>query len=297
MADLRVMSFGAGVQSTTLGKMITHGELPPVDCGIFSDTGWEPRHVYEHLHWLTGCELVTTPDGRVTVKPGTYQNAELSFPIHIVSAGDIYTDVIRSVEEGEARVGQPPFYTKSPVDASKGILLRKCTTEYKIEPINRKIRELLGVGPGQRVPKGVLVEQWFGISLDEVQRMKVARDKWIRNRYPLVEDANPPMDRQACLSWMERHGYPEPPKSSCIGCPFHSDAMWRDMKDNHPDEWAQAVRWDEVIRRGLPGVSSEAYVHKSLIPLKDADLRTVHEKGQMTLWDDFINECEGMCGV
>ncbi|GAA5542298.1 MULTISPECIES: hypothetical protein [Brucella] len=50
---LRVLSLGAGVQSTMLALMAAHGEIGPMpDCAIFADTGWEPKAVYEHLAWL-----------------------------------------------------------------------------------------------------------------------------------------------------------------------------------------------------------------------------------------------------
>jgi hypothetical protein len=50
---LRVISLGAGVQSTTMALMAAHGETTPMpDCAIFADTGWEPKAVYGHLRWL-----------------------------------------------------------------------------------------------------------------------------------------------------------------------------------------------------------------------------------------------------
>ena len=58
----RVLSLGAGVQSTVLALMMTaQRRIPPVlercgycrpDFAIFADTGWEPRSVYRHLDWL-----------------------------------------------------------------------------------------------------------------------------------------------------------------------------------------------------------------------------------------------------
>jgi hypothetical protein len=40
---LRVLSLGAGVQSTTLALLAAHGEVGPMpDCAIFADTRWEP---------------------------------------------------------------------------------------------------------------------------------------------------------------------------------------------------------------------------------------------------------------
>ena len=61
---------------------------------------------------------------------------------------------------------------------------RQCTEHYKIRPIQRKIRELLGLTKGQRVPSGTAVELWLGISTDEAIRMKPSRDRWIQNRCP-----------------------------------------------------------------------------------------------------------------
>lgn len=43
MPRLKVLSLGAGVQSTTVLLMSWAGELPPLDCAIFADTGWEPQ--------------------------------------------------------------------------------------------------------------------------------------------------------------------------------------------------------------------------------------------------------------
>src|SRR5437764_521642 len=43
---LRVLSLGAGVQSTTVLLMAMRGEIrDKLDCAIFADTGWEPKAV------------------------------------------------------------------------------------------------------------------------------------------------------------------------------------------------------------------------------------------------------------
>jgi len=47
--NLRILSLGAGVQSSTLALMIAKGEIPMVDCAIFADTMGEPKAVYEWL--------------------------------------------------------------------------------------------------------------------------------------------------------------------------------------------------------------------------------------------------------
>jgi hypothetical protein len=41
MNPLRIISLGAGVQSTTLALMAAAGEIGPMpDCAIVADTGW-----------------------------------------------------------------------------------------------------------------------------------------------------------------------------------------------------------------------------------------------------------------
>ena len=45
--SLRILSLGAGVQSSTLALMINKGEVSMVDAAIFADTGGEPIHQSE----------------------------------------------------------------------------------------------------------------------------------------------------------------------------------------------------------------------------------------------------------
>lgn len=157
-------------------------------------------------------------------------------------------------------------------------------------PIRRKVRELAGLYR-ERSPKVPVVEQWIGISFDEAIRMKPSFEDWQVNRWPLVELG---MTRQDCLRWLEHHGYPLPPKSSCIGCPFHSDEMWRHIRDHDPAGWDEAVTVDRAIRVGLRGIRSEVFLHRSAVPLDAADLSTPEDHGQL---DMFGNECSGLCGV
>jgi hypothetical protein len=129
----------------------------------------------------------------------------------------------------------------------------------------------------------------IGISTDEALRMKPSREAWKQHRWPLVELG---MSRNDCLRWMERKGYSLPPKSSCIGCPFHSDHEWRAIKAD-PEAWADAVEVDAAIR-SQPGIKGQQFMHRSCVPLAEVDLSTAADHGQI---DMFNNECEGMCGV
>lgn len=267
---LTVISLGAGVQSTTMALMATHGEITPMpDCAIFADTGWEPKAVYDHLAWLM------TPN-------------VLPFPVHVVGSRDLRENVLASTNQRKRRFASVPWFIRN-LDDTEGMGRRQCTREYKIEPIAKKQRELLGYQPRRRIPANS-VECWIGISLDEVFRIKPARNAWQKNRWPLIEKR---MHRSDCLEWLKRHDYPTPPKSSCIGCPFHSDAHWRDMKANNSEEWADAVAVDAAIRTAFK-MKGKQFMHAKRVPLAEVDLSTAEDRGQLNL---FNNECEGMCGV
>jgi hypothetical protein len=261
---LQILSLGAGVQSTALTLMAVKGEIAPPDCAIFADTGWEPKSVYEHLNKL------------IAVAP---------FPIHIVDAGNLRSDLLAGLNNTKNRFASIPLFLKMP-DGTASMARRQCTSEYKLRPIYKKVVELLG---GKR-PKGG-VEMWVGISTDEATRMKPARVQYIVNRWPLIEME---MSRQDCIRWMEKAEWTAP-KSACLGCPFRSDASWRHLRDTDPEGWADAVFIDKSLREApLGGLTGIPFSHRSLQPLDKVDLSTWSERGQADL---FQMECEGMCGV
>jgi hypothetical protein len=267
---LHIISLGAGVQSTTMALMAAHGEITPMPhCAIFADTGAEPLAVYKHLDWLE------------TVLP---------FPVHRVSAGNLRDEIMGAMAGVNRMDARPPFFTNS-----GGMLHRQCTQDFKIIPIIRKVRELIGLKKGQRAPKTPVVEQWIGISMDEAVRMKPSRLPYIKHRWPLIEKD---MHRRHCLTWCEERQYPKPAKSACTFCPYTDNARWRDMKANDPVSFVDAVAIDKIIRSGMPGPKRPPgdswWVHRDLVPLDQVDLSTAEDHGQLNL---FNNECEGMCGV
>lgn len=185
---LRVLSLGAGVQSTTLALMAADGEIGPMpDCAIFADTQWEPATVYKHLDRLEKL---------------------LPFPVHRVTMGDIRDTI------GTGGYESIPWYTNSGAMGR-----RQCTYQFKLRPIRQKVRNLLGEG----MPRAGACEMWLGISRDEAHRMKPATVAYIINRWPLIERD---MTRADCRRWLERHSI-SAPRSACCGCPFMSNEDWR----------------------------------------------------------------------
>lgn len=269
MEPIRVLSLGAGVQSTTLLRMMIHGEIERADHAVFADTGWEPPAVYRHLETLrTECD-------------------DAGIPLHIVSAGNIRADALNP----DHRFASMPVHIVNK-KGEPAIGRRQCTSEYKLAPLMKKQRELAGLRPGQRCAEHRITTV-IGISWDETQRMRDPAFPWIVNDYPLVDRR---IRRTDCLEWNRRHGYPLPPRSSCIGCPYHSNREWRAIRDD-PDAWADAVDFDEQLRTGRVGqllAPSAAYLHPERKPLAEVDIRSEEERGQGVLFDA---ECEGMCGV
>lgn len=267
---LEVLSLGAGVQSTVLALMACTGELQGLQAAIFADTGWEPARVYKHLDRV---------------------EAELEragIPLYRVAKGNLRRD---SVDPAH-RFASVPYYVRNP-DGSDGMGRRQCTSEYKLAPIMRKCRELLGApGPDfRRVPRGNVVTQWIGFSTDEIHRVNDRRDNlYSEKRYPLLELG---MSRKDCQRYLKKHGWGDTAKSACIGCPFHGNAQWRELRDNHPDEWADAVEFDRLIRkggaRGLP-LNGEAFLHRSRLPLDIAPIDKVTPREYADRQIDIFDE-------
>lgn len=293
MSTHRILNLGAGTQSSVLAIMCDRGDIPPVEVAIFADTQAEPREVYEHLDWLEK-QLKRTPVVRV-------------------SAGNLREDAIASRAHrhhknpttGRRGYASIPLFVLNP-DGTSGIIRRQCTSEYKINPIEKYIKRIiLGLKKGERVPIEKSVTQIFGISFDERQRMRRPHAKWIRFDYPLVDMK---LRRHNVIALTEKW-FPDRtfPRSACTFCPFKSNSEWRRLRDSSPDEWADTVEFDAAIRTAEQVNQSKPetqeilagrlvgipFLHRSCVPLSKANL----DDEQMEFGTGMENECEGMCGV
>lgn len=265
---LDAVSLGAGVQSTTLMLLAEEGRLPRPDVGIFADTGWEPAVVYEHLARLEAA--CTIPIVRVKAPPAKGR-----------PTGDLRAD---SLTVG-AFVRMPVFVADR-TGLRESMVRRQCTEEYKLKPLKAEIRRRLGYPHPRPVPRGVVARQWIGISRDEVHRAKDPDVRYLANAFPLLgigidvglvgADGRPGWTRQDCVRYLEAAGWGSTPKSACIGCPFHGNRQWRDLRDNHPAEWADAVAFDRALRQTrLRGIRESPFLHRSLLPLDEAPIDRV----------------------
>ena len=278
---LRVISLGAGVQSSTMALMFSRSKLQPMPhAAIFADTGEEPGSVYKWLDYLT--PLLAFPVYRVGRKVGLGEEA-LRLRVS-KKTGNVY-----------ARTLVPAFFQKA--DGKRGLMGRRCTAEFKVRELQKKQRQLAK----ELHPRGLKwntprVVTYVGISLDEVHRMKPSVEPWNEIQWPLI-DAR--MTRTDCLRWMADNGYPRPPRSACKFCPFHSDEEWSRLKREEPAEFAAAVKFDEQLRHvaaqqtGTAAIGGLVYLHSSLKPL--AEVQLGDDKASPK--DQFGNECTGLCGV
>lgn len=274
--DLTYLSFGGGVQSTTLlalSALGMHG-VPKADVAIFSDTKAELPDTYRHITFMS--EWAAARHIRVKT----------------VTVGDLGAQIV-----GDQQARQSGYQISIPAytgGSSDGILRRQCTAHYKLDPIKATVREMLGLEPRQVAAGRFNVRALIGISLDEAIRMKPSRDSWIENLYPLV-DAR--LTRNDCLKILKSLDIPQPVKSACFFCPYHDNSYWSWLKRERPEEFAKAVEVDRRIRNQTrAGVMKPVFLHRKREPLADVDF-DAKDRGQLRLASGFGDECEGMCGV
>ena len=220
------------------------------DFAIFADTGWEPKAVYDHLDWL---------------------EQQLSFPVIRVSNGNIREDILRGINpEGRKFIDIPVFVVKD--NGKHYVGTRQCTKQYKLKPIHRYLRQYLGLKDGRLAPKDQQVDMWLGLSRDEAARVKPSKEAWITLVYPLLEKD---LSRAQLYRWFkERYPDRDLPKSACIGCPYHTDQMWAEMKRNDPASFQDAVdvEWAmQNLMQSRGALTGTAYLHKTRVPLNEVE--------------------------
>ena len=283
--NIQALSLGAGVQSTVMALMAEEGydNFKKPNFAIFADTGWEPPGVYAHLDWL---------------------EKQLSFPVIRVSAGNIRDSLLTGRNlEGRQFIDIPVFVTDA--EGKPYVGTRQCTKFYKLEPIHKYLKERLELKYGKQVPKDIQVDMWLGISVDEVARVKESKLSWITNTYPFIQEHHPDgttktqrqMSRRQLQVWFqERYPGRNLPKSSCIGCPYHSDGIWKEMKENDPESFKDAVNVEWTMQNNPEArgalKNGTAYLHRTRVPLDQVDFSRAQTETQT-----MQEECDGLCEI
>ena len=247
---MKILSFGAGMQSTALalmscenslslkkGQPMPHPDVPIYDLVIFCDLGMEPSWVMDQVMFTQdACEQV-----KISFKI-------LDSPLH--------EDFMRNF--GERRTVSIPWWT-----------LRG--DGHKIEVIAKYVRwEVLGYRKGQRLrPEDRKAhEMHMGFSYEEQKRCKESTNPMFVNHYPLVEMKLVRADNYAYIR--DVWGL-ETRASACTFCPFHRNYFFRYLRENLPEEYAQLVMVDELLRDKTPKppMDSDLFISRSRKRIKD----------------------------
>lgn len=322
---IHIISLGAGVQSSAMALMAAKGEIKPMPtAAIFADTQDEPKKVYEWLEYLSpklpfpvlhvtngsvmddGLPVYTSAkSGKTYIKSiipaftlqkdgtkgllGRKCTADYKIKVIIAKIRELVTPPrIREWRKKHAiackQIGVWKRECKRIKDFNKG----KPKHERKLSPHRPE-------AAWKECQQDALAVSWIGISTDEASRVKESREIWIRSEWPLLDKWK---SRDSCLDWMKNHGHPEPPRSACIKCPFHSDDEWIDMRDNQPEEFDEACTYEEKLQdaaRRQTALTGTPFLHDTCVPLRQVKfVKTATGYKQVSL---FGNECEGMCGV
>ncbi len=278
---LNILALGIGTQSTALYYMSALGIIKRYDYAIFVDPGREKTDTYEYLKML--------------IEWGVKHNAP---PIIIHKEKNLYEDLLNCTNSSNNSFITIPAYVTSKKYKSS-LLKRQCTNEYKIQPFTRAIRKIYGISGHYWTPPTFIS---FGITTDEIERMKIPRKKWQTSLFPfcgysVTRDKTekikgyPKFNRQDCINWLKENNFTVPVKSSCTFCPYQSDLSWLELKNNDPKEFKKIVQLDKAIREDHRGrIKSPIYLHRSLKPLDRVVFKTSDK-------DDFGTCASGICGL
>ena len=227
---IHAFSFGGGVQSTAALVLASRGQLPATDESnrwdvfLFSNVGERAEHPAT-LRYVSefampfaeahGIELVEVRKRR---RDGSDD------------------DLMDRIERGKRSL---PI----PVRMSNGAPGRRaCTAEFKIRVIERELKRR---GATRANPAVVGI----GISMDEIQRAKGwgtvdPRTPCQVKEYPLLRLQ---IRRQDALRVIAEAGLPQPPRSACFFCPFHSMDEWRRLKRDEPELFQKSVDLEAML--------------------------------------------------
>lgn len=280
------LSFSGGRQSTALLWMAILGHIhvdPDNFLVLNANPGMEDSRTMPHVEEML----------RLARRVG--------FTAITVDGPNLYNDILALPESRRTRLDNPPYWTdlgiknkdqivlpgfEHPQERAFGKLTQKCTRYYKIEPMDRALRVYLedrhGIPRKSKRLSAGCVEKWIGFGVSEVARIKPSKQKYIRFRYPLIEQ------RVDTVRFFDEIGKPMPPRSVCNACFANGLDHYRDMYESRPDDWAQAVAVDEAVRDWSQiGVKYPVYVSKTLTPLRELAANDFNLPGRENAENEF----------
>ncbi|MDI3418009.1 adenine nucleotide alpha hydrolase family protein [Streptomyces luteolus] len=264
---MKIVSYGGGVQSTSLLVLAAKGEIP-YDTFLFANVGDDSEHP-ETLRYV-----------REVAQPYAAAHG-LRLEILERRRRDGRTETLRQ------QLLRPESRSISiPVRMSNGAPGRRsCTADFKIKVVGRWLREH-GATPTDPVTVAI------GISVDELHRANRRRSEpYEAIEYPLLDLG---LRRTDCIQIIENAGLRVPPKSACYFCPFKTIKAWHELRRDEPDLFAQAAELEAaLIERRISLGRDAAYLTRRGVPLDEA---IPQDTAPLPLADDEDADCDsGWC--
>lgn len=235
-----IFSHGGGTQSAAITALIVQGRLPKPDFVCIVDTERERETTWQYLD--------------AVIRPAL---KAVGLEVHRIPASE-WASV--DIFEGENKTLLLPAFSSQTVDTAK--LSGFCSDKWKVRVGNRYARRVLGIPTAEQ-------RRWIGFSLDESRRaIRMMKGEEYQSGliwFPLIHGV--PLRRQQAIREVEKMGWPMPPRSACWMCPNQGDHEWRDLKTNHPDEFAAACALEKEVQEH----DSFAWLHSSCVPLGEVD--------------------------
>lgn len=259
---MKILSFGAGMQSTALALMSCENVdaerkghkrpyplVPVYDLVVFCDLGFEPPWVMQQAEFVhRACDAAGI------------RYEMLDAPLH--------RDLMQNF--GRRRTVSIPWWTLRD-DGHKSRMPRNCTLDYKVERISKFVRwEVLGYKKGQRLrdEDKKAHEMHMGFSFEEKQRCKDSPNPMFVNRFPLVDMELTRADNYAYI--LDVWGL-DTKASACCFCPFHRNHFFEHLKEHQPQTYAKLLEVDELLRdkNPKPPMDSDLFISRSRKRLAD----------------------------
>lgn len=228
MEQLRLFSYGGGVQSTACLILTAQGKINfPVF--LFANVGDDSEHP-DTLRYVNE-----------VAKPYAVEHGIELFEVITTRYGERRTLYEETIDPSLRAMPIPIWF------GNGAFGMRSCTKNYKVVPISKETKRR-GATPDRPAIIGL------GISIDEYQRMNQSRIAWQAFEYPLIDLR---LSRIDCRKIIEDAGLPIPRKSACWFCPYTRIGDWRNMKKQQPELFDRAVVFERDIQAKQIGNGKE----------------------------------------
>ena len=242
--ELRIVSFGGGVQSTALLVLASRGQID-FQTFVFANVGDDSENP---------ATLVYVRD---VAMPFARQHGIAIYELHRWRKDGTIETLLMRLYRSKRSMTIPVR-----MSGSFGFMRRNCTHDFKILRIEKWCKKHGATAAHPAITA-------IGISLDEAHRANSNHESLFQTKvYPLLDLR---LTRDDCAAIIGDAGLPVPPKSSCWFCPYHTNGAWQAMREQQPEQFRRAVELEAMLSQRLMLLQGqEAYFHNRKKPLMEA---------------------------